>query len=74
MHGEIVRIVSYQDGYVNFSTWFTKNVLFEQKKIKLWSKWQVVEDKSAYVYVNIFHIHALEEYLHLRSEPANAHW
>jgi hypothetical protein len=26
--------LSYEGGYLNFSTWWIKNVLFEQKKIK----------------------------------------
>jgi len=30
---------SFQGRYLNFGAWFTKNVLFEQKKIKLWTKW-----------------------------------
>ena len=34
----------------------------------------VVEDKSVYIYVNMIHIHALEDCLQLCSEPANAHW
>jgi hypothetical protein len=29
--------------YLNFSTWFMKNALFEQKKIKLWKKQHFVK-------------------------------
>jgi hypothetical protein len=35
-------------GYLNFSTWFTKNALFEQKKIKLRNEWHFVENKTHY--------------------------
>jgi hypothetical protein len=31
--------------YLNISTWLMKNVLFEQKKVKLWNKQYFVENK-----------------------------
>ena len=34
--------------YSSFSTLFMKNVLFEQKKLKLWNKWQFVEIETLY--------------------------
>jgi hypothetical protein len=34
--------------YVNFSAWFMINILFEQKKIKLWNKWHFVQNKRDY--------------------------
>ena len=35
--------------YLNFSTWFTKNILFEQKKIEFWHKWHFMENKTEIV-------------------------
>jgi hypothetical protein len=32
--------------YIKFNAWFVKNVLFDQKKIKLSSKWYVEENKT----------------------------
>jgi hypothetical protein len=32
--------------YLNFTTWFMKNVLFEQEKIKLLNKQHFVENKT----------------------------
>jgi hypothetical protein len=37
---------SYQIGHLNFSELFTKNTLFEEKKIKSWNKWHFVEDNT----------------------------
>jgi len=37
---------NYQSGHLNFSALFTKNILFEQKKIKSWNKWHYVENKT----------------------------
>jgi len=31
---------------LNFSTWFMKNILFEQEKINLWNKQYCVENKT----------------------------
>jgi hypothetical protein len=33
---------------LKFSTWFLKNVLFEQKKVKLWNKQHFLENKTNY--------------------------
>jgi hypothetical protein len=38
--------LSYQVGYLNFITWFMKNVLSEQKRIKLLNKLLLVENKT----------------------------
>ena len=35
---------SYQRGHLNFKG--TKNILFEQKKIKLWNKWHFVKNNT----------------------------
>jgi hypothetical protein len=37
---------SYWGDYFNFGTWFMKNVLFKQKKIKFWCKCSFVKNKS----------------------------
>jgi len=34
------------DWYLNFSSWFMKNISFEQKKIILWNKWNSVVNKT----------------------------
>lgn len=45
---KVVSLTSKQPGwYLNFISWFMKNVLFEQKKIRLWSK-HFVENKMDY--------------------------
>jgi len=35
--------------YLTFGAWFIKNVLLEQRKIKLLNKWHCVENKTDYV-------------------------
>jgi len=35
-----------QSWYLNFSVRFMKNILFEQKKRKLWNKWHFVENET----------------------------
>ena len=42
-------------GYLNFSSWFMKNVLFEPKKIKLWNKHYFVENKTG-IMQNVFEV------------------
>jgi hypothetical protein len=32
--------------YLNFSAQFMKNLLFEQKNMKLWNKWYFAENKT----------------------------
>jgi hypothetical protein len=44
--GDCYLTFKWQGLCLNFSSWFIKNVLFEQKKIKLWSKQNFVENKT----------------------------
>lgn len=43
-----IHIHLYTTGsrYLNFRAWFMKNILFEDKKIKLWNTQQFKENKT----------------------------
>jgi hypothetical protein len=46
MWAECVLTFELPGRYLHFSTWFMKNVLFEQKEIKLLNKQNFVENKT----------------------------
>jgi hypothetical protein len=39
----------YWGGYLNFSAWFMKSILFGYEKIKLSNTWHFLENKMDYV-------------------------
>jgi hypothetical protein len=43
-NGCFIQPSPYKGGYLNFSAWFTENILVEQKKNKLCNTWHFVEN------------------------------